>query len=99
MLRRCVVFTVGDLLTVCIDMCFMTSEDYWKLRFSLYIVVDLENLISSLHCMPVLVMKLQLPNMTKETFKVLYLPISNENTCSKRPDMIFLSSTLLSLVS
>lgn len=90
---------VGDLLTVCMEMRFMTSEDYWKLTFSLYIVADLENLNSSLNCMPVLVIKLQLPNMTKETFKVLYLPSSNKNTCSKWPDMIFLSSTLLSLVS
>ena len=99
--RRCVVFTVGVLLTVCIEMRFMTSEDYCKLTFSLYSVADLENLNSSLNCMPVLVIKLQLPNMTKETFKVLYLPSSNKNTCtcSKWPDMTFLSSTLLSLVS
>ena len=82
MFRRCVVFMVGDLLTVCIEMCFMTSEDYWKLTFSLYIVADLENLNSSLNCMPVLVIKLQLPNMTKETFKVLYLPSSDKNTCT-----------------
>ena len=45
---------------------FMTSEDYWKLTFSLYIVADLENLNSSLNCMPVLVIKLQLDNMTRE---------------------------------
>lgn len=88
MFIRCVVFTAGDLLTVCIEMGFMTSEDYWKLTFSLYIVADLENLNSSLNCMPVLVIKLPLANMARKHLKFytcpaatkIHVPVPNDQT-------------------
>ena len=65
-------------MTVYIEMHFMTSEDYWTLRFTLYIVTDPEDLNSSLNCMPVLAIKLPLANVTRKHLKFYTCPLATK---------------------